>query len=101
MQVNGERQSWDAIWVKAEELIREGILISPSMANDHYAVSLQVGRSFSYSSFEQPCTPDSVKLVAPYAATSKNDPQILTQLELCTYQITVFRWEVEQSGYAR
>lgn len=40
--MNNERKSWDAIWVKAEELIREGILISPSMANDHYALTLQV-----------------------------------------------------------
>ena len=42
LKVNGERKSWDAVWVKAEELIREGILISPSMANDHYALTLQV-----------------------------------------------------------
>ena len=41
LQVKGERHSWDAIWVKAEEIIREGILVSPSMANDHYALTLQ------------------------------------------------------------
>lgn len=33
---------WDAVWVKADEIIREGILISPNMANDHYAMTLQV-----------------------------------------------------------
>jgi len=42
VQVNGERHSWDAVWVKAEEIIREGILVSPFMANDHYALTLQV-----------------------------------------------------------
>jgi len=40
-KVNGERHSWDAVWVKAEEIIREGILVSPFMANDHYALTLQ------------------------------------------------------------
>ena len=37
------RHTWDAVWVKAEEIIREGILVSPSMSSDHYALTLQVG----------------------------------------------------------
>ena len=42
LQVEGERHHWDAVWVKAEEVIREGILASPNMATDHYAMTLQV-----------------------------------------------------------
>lgn len=44
VQKQGERSGWDAVWVKAEEIIREGILISPAMANDHYAMTLEVQR---------------------------------------------------------
>ena len=45
VQVLGERKRWDAVWIKAEELIREGILVSPNMATDHYAMTLQVTSS--------------------------------------------------------
>ena len=47
MQVQGERHHWDAVWVKAEEVIREGILVSPNMATDHYAMTLQVEQTNS------------------------------------------------------
>ncbi|EIE20387.1 alpha/beta-hydrolase [Coccomyxa subellipsoidea C-169] len=37
----GTRAAWDAVWVKAEEVIREGILVSPRMVEDHSCVALQ------------------------------------------------------------
>ena len=41
VQQNGERKAWDAVWVTGEELCHEGILLSPRMMEDHYALSLQ------------------------------------------------------------
>ena len=41
LQQNGERKGWDSVWVTGEELCQEGILLSPRMMEDHYALSLQ------------------------------------------------------------
>ncbi|BDA50747.1 Sn1-specific diacylglycerol lipase alpha [Coccomyxa sp. Obi] len=37
----GTRAAWDAVWIKPEELIREGILVSPRMVEDHSCLALQ------------------------------------------------------------
>ncbi len=39
LQVVYERL-WDAVWVHPQEVIDEGILISPRMTSDHYTTSL-------------------------------------------------------------
>ena len=40
-QQQGERKGWDAVWVTGEELCHEGILLSPRMMEDHYALTMQ------------------------------------------------------------
>ena len=42
MQVDGKRADWDAVWLDAIDIIKEGILISPKMYEDHYLNSLRV-----------------------------------------------------------
>ncbi|KAL0048262.1 hypothetical protein WJX82_011336 [Trebouxia sp. C0006] len=31
---------WDAVWIEPEDIIREGLLVSPKMTEDHYTISL-------------------------------------------------------------
>ncbi len=33
-------RKWDAVWVRAQDIINEGILISPRMTSDHYTTTL-------------------------------------------------------------
>ena len=33
-------RKWDAVWVRAQDVINEGILISPRMTSDHYTTTL-------------------------------------------------------------
>ncbi|KAK9823352.1 hypothetical protein WJX72_002122 [[Myrmecia] bisecta] len=40
-KVGGVRTFWDGVWLKAEEIIKEGILVSPRMIDDHYTSTLQ------------------------------------------------------------
>ena len=42
LQVEGKRADWDAVGLDALDIIREGILISPKMYEDHYLNSLRV-----------------------------------------------------------
>ena len=33
-------RKWDAVWIRAQDIISEGILISPRMTSDHYTTTL-------------------------------------------------------------
>ncbi|KAK9827307.1 hypothetical protein WJX81_002709 [Elliptochloris bilobata] len=37
---DGARVAWDAVWCHASDIIREGILVSPRMVEDHYSSTL-------------------------------------------------------------
>eukprot|EP00884_Botryococcus_braunii_P011575 jgi/Botrbrau1/20418/Bobra.0006s0072.2 len=53
----GARATWDAVWVHGGDIIREGLLISPRMLDDHYCSTLQAalrGAQGHHSPVQQP-----------------------------------------------